>query len=160
MTKEAAATALNRGMIVSANSSPQASENRPAMKGPKASPNKFWNRASREHPVARTPGWTTSMTIAAVGPTVQVIMKPPSVMSANCGPAVSERPNRGVPNASIRTIKVAMHNKDNAANLARGRDVPTRSTDGPTHDAADCARQHDNRSPDPRPAPARCHMSD
>src|SRR6516162_1848529 len=131
MTKEAAATALNRGMIVSADSSPQASENRPAMKGPKASPNKFWNRASTDNPAARTPGWTTSIMIAAVGPTVHVMRKPPSTMSANCEPGLSESPSRRVSKASTRMTKVAMHNNAKAENLARGRDLPTRSTTAP-----------------------------
>ena len=63
---------------------PEASDSTPTMKGPAARPNRFWNSASTEAPVARTPGWMTSITIADTGPTLQVIRKPPSAISANC----------------------------------------------------------------------------
>ena len=53
------------------------------MKGPAARPNRFWNRASTDAPVARMPGWITSITTAETGPTVQVIRKPPKAMSMN-----------------------------------------------------------------------------
>ena len=43
------------------------------MNGPSARPNRFWNSDSTDAPVERTPGWITSITIAATGPTVQVI---------------------------------------------------------------------------------------
>ena len=62
----------------------QASDSTPAMKGPAARPNRFWNSASTEEPVARTPGWMTSMhdrrhrADGAGGD-----QKPPSRISAN-----------------------------------------------------------------------------
>ena len=69
---ENAATMQASGVSVRAVCSPTASDSIPAMNGPAARPNRFWNSDNIDAPVDRTPGWITSMTIAAAGPTVQL----------------------------------------------------------------------------------------
>ena len=98
----------------------------PATKGPAARPNRFWNSASTDEPVARTPGWTTSITMAVTGPTVQVAMKPPNAISANCAGAGSV-----VPKAVTSTTIEATQSSAMVTSLRRGCRVPTRSTRAP-----------------------------
>src|SRR5215813_7104173 len=102
------------------------SDSTPATKGPAARPNRFWNRASTDSPVARTPGWTTSVTTADTGPTVQVMTKPTTAMSANC------RPNEAVAaKAGPSTAAAATHNTAIANSLLRNRRAPDLSTTAP-----------------------------
>src|SRR5262245_51816919 len=96
------------------------------MNGPAARPKRFWNSARTDSPVARTPGWTTSVTTAETGPTVQVMMNPPIAMSANW--VVNE-----VVAAKLgaRTAAAATHSAAIANTLLRSRRPPARSTTVP-----------------------------
>ena len=91
------------GVSVSAISSPTASDNAPAMNGPERRPNRFWNSDRIDAPVERTPGWITSMTIAAAGPTVQVARKPAEQDQHELAALRSVMPNCFAPKANIRT---------------------------------------------------------
>ena len=113
-------------MIVSADCRPSASDSTPAMNGPAARPNRFWNSASTEAPVARTPGCTTSITTAETGPTVQVIRKPPSAISANCVGADSTAEPVAA-KAGISTPSATTHSSAIASSLLRARRAPARS---------------------------------
>src|SRR5207249_4705226 len=124
--KASAASTPKAGMTLSAVVRPKASDSTPARYGPAASPNKFWNSASTDEPVARTPGWTTSITMADTGPTVQVAMKPPNAISANCAGAGSV-----VPKAVTSTTIEATQSRAMVTSLRRGCRVPTRSTRAP-----------------------------
>ena len=114
-------------MIVSAVCSPSESDSTPVMKGPAARPSRFWNSASTEAPVARTPGWTTSITTADTGPTVQVIRNPPSAISANCDWADSAAEPVAA-NVGSSTPSAPRHSTAIAISLLRARLEPVRST--------------------------------
>src|SRR5215471_5744897 len=71
------------------------------------------------------------MTIADTGPTVQVIRKPPSAISANCPDADMASPNSGAPKANVSPTSDAIHSSASVANLVWDRRWPTRSTTAP-----------------------------
>ncbi len=115
-------------MIESADSRPIQSDKAPERNGPSARPNRFCTSESTEQPVARTPGWTTSITIAETGPAVHVMRKPPIAIRANWVCGDSAIPNLGAPKAAASATKVATHRLAIATNLPSERLRPARST--------------------------------
>ena len=137
-------------------SSPQASDSTPTMNGPAARPNRFWNSASTDEPVARTPGWMTSITIAETGPTVQVGTKPPSSDQRELG-AGAERDAE--PCGAEGEAQHAASRRCTAAPSPRACAPGARDRrDRPPRPRRRCRARRRARPAPPsrRPAPARC----
>ena len=117
---------------------PYLSESSPVRSGPPASPNRFWMSDRTDAAVARTPGCTTSITTAVIGPTLTAIIRPPARISANCalpgGKSCERRPHE----------RGRQHGADRRDIQAGARDARRQAVrdDAPEH-GADAADEHD-----------------